>query len=234
MSYHGSIRLPLFFLLSVLLSLLWIGPLQADDRITNERVSVSSRGAEGDYVSFDGRISADGARVAFQSGASNLVPGDGNSADDVFLRDRRSGTTTLMCVSSMRVQGNAGCVDPAISGNGRFVAFASGSDNLVPGDTNGESDIFVRDVTTGQTTRVSVGPGGVQATGFGGSSNPVLSFDGRFVAYESYMDNLVGDGIGGSDVITDDGKEVVFASDADNLISRDTNGWPDVFVAERK
>ena len=89
-------------------------------------------------------ISADGRFVAFDSEATNLVPGDTNDASDVFVRDRQTGTTRRVSVSSGGAQGNGASFDPAISADGRFVAFNSDATNLVPGDTNGAADVFVR------------------------------------------------------------------------------------------
>ena len=110
-------------------------------------------------------ISADGRFVAFRSDATNLVPGDTNGATDVFVRDRQTGTTRRVSVGPGGAQGNGGSFMPAISADGRFVAFESSATNLVPGDTNDMEDMFVHDRQTGTTRRVSVGPGGVQGNG---------------------------------------------------------------------
>ena len=122
-------------------------------------------GVEGNYSSYGQAISSDGRFVAFDSSATNLVPGDTNGAADVFVRDRQTGTTRRVSLGPGGVQGNACSHDPAISADGRFVAFASDATNLVPGDTNGSIDVFVRDRQTGTTRRVSLGPGGVQGDG---------------------------------------------------------------------
>jgi Tol biopolymer transport system component len=111
---------------------------------TTERVSVSSGGAQGDDYSSDPVISADGRFVAFYSFASDLVPGDTNNAADVFVRDRQTGKTRRVSVSSGGAQGNALSFGPAISSDGRFVAFESYASNLVPNDTNNAIDVFVR------------------------------------------------------------------------------------------
>ena len=131
--------------------------------------------------SVDPAISADGRFVAFSSDATNLVPGDTNGTADVFVRDRQTGTTRRVSVGSGGAQGNGLSVDPAISADGRFVAFASDATNLVPGDTNGADDVFVRDRQTGTTRRVSVGSGGAQGDRV--SFDPAISADGRFVAF---------------------------------------------------
>ena len=112
---------------------------------TTERVSVSSGGAQGNGDSVGEAISAGGRFVAFGSDASNLVPGDTNGVGDVFLHVRQTGKTRRVSVSSGGGQSdNYSCCGPAISANGRFVAFESGATNLVPGDTNGVEDVFVR------------------------------------------------------------------------------------------
>ena len=117
---------------------------------TTERVSVDSAGnQENGYprpwtTHLDLALSADGRFVAFTSRSTNLVPGDTNSVDDVFVRDRQTGTTERVSVDSAGNQGNAGSSGVGISGDGRFVAFTSSATNLVPGDTNSVADVFVR------------------------------------------------------------------------------------------
>src|SRR5439155_1055443 len=114
-----------------------------------ERVSVASDGTQANAFSGEASISADGRFVAFASLASNLVSGDTNGADDVFVHDRRTGVTERVSVASDDTQGNGASVvctpSPSVSADGRFVAFASQASNLVPGDTNGRVDLFVRD-----------------------------------------------------------------------------------------
>jgi hypothetical protein len=111
-----------------------------------ERVSVSSGGVQGNGNSSHfgtPAISADGRFVAFKSDATNLVPGDTNNASDIFVRDRQTGTTERVSVGSGGAQGNNISFSPAISADGRVVAFESAAANLVPGDTNGSIDVFV-------------------------------------------------------------------------------------------
>jgi Tol biopolymer transport system component len=178
------------------------------DLITGEttRVSVSSDGSQGNKWSLSQSffsISADGRYIIFQSDASNLVPGDTNQTDDIFLHDQLTGETTRVSVSSYGTQGNGTCSFYSISADGRYIVFDSFSSNLVPGDTNGTSDIFLHDRLTGITTLISVNNNGVQ--GNDGSLSPSISADGRFVTFWSW---------------------------ATNLVPGDTNGFDDVFVRD--
>jgi Tol biopolymer transport system component len=223
------------------------------------RVNVSSAGAQANNGSLTAAIDAKGRFVAFHSSADNLVAGDTNGLDDVFIHDRKTGETTRVSVGSAGTQANAGCFTPALDAKGRFVAFSSSADNLVAGDTNDETDIFVHDRKTGETTRVSVSSGGVQ--GNGDSQLPALDAKGRFVAFQSLASNLVaGDTNGQRDVFVHDrktggtsrvsvgntgaqgnnasgdpdldarGRFVAFESSASNLVAADTNDASDVFV----
>jgi Tol biopolymer transport system component len=115
------------------------------DTSTTERVSVGSAGAQGNDWSDGAPISADGRYVAFRSAASNLVPGDTNIAIDVFLRDRTMGATERVSMDSADAQGNGTSWTVSITADGRYVAFQSEATTLVPGDTNGVDDVFVRD-----------------------------------------------------------------------------------------
>ncbi|GAB1640312.1 TolB family protein [Krasilnikovia sp. MM14-A1259] len=152
-------------------------------------VSVSTQGAMANRDVDFPSVSADGRYVAFQAWATNLVPGDTNDHYDVFVRDTVAGTTTLASVGPDGVQGNAYSGQPSISADGRYVAFQSGASNLVAGDTNDYSDIFVRDVVAGTTERVSVP---TTPTGIGGADHrPVISADGRRVAFVSYAQDMV-------------------------------------------
>ena len=157
--------------------------------------SVSSAGVQGDRDSELAAVSADGRFVAFVSFSDNLVPGDTNGAPDVFVRDRLTGTTERVSVSSTGAEanGNSGVVDgmggPSISADGRYVAFDSEATNLVKGDTNGVIDVFVHDRLTGTTERVSVATGGTQ--GNGDSTHASISSDGSRVAFGSFASNLV-------------------------------------------
>jgi len=160
---------------------------------------VASDGAQGDDWSWKPSISANGRFVAFASHASNLVSDDTNSVEDVFVHDRETGQTRRVSISSDGMQADNWSESPAISADGRFVAFMSDADNLVSNDTNIDVDIFVHDLQTGQTERVSVTSGGAQ--GDGNSLDPSISAAGQFVAYFSNSTNLVeGDTNGNQDV----------------------------------
>ena len=166
---------------------------------------MDSAGGQGNGSSGDllPRITADGRFVAFESSASNLVPGDTNGETDIFVHDRQTGMTERVSVDSLGSEGDNYSYWPSISADGRFVAFVSYASNLVPGDTNGDHDIFLRDRQAGLTERVSVNSAGGQ--GNYDSYSPSISTDGRFVAFESLAGNLVpGDTNGCKDVIVHD------------------------------
>jgi len=185
------------------------GQIYVRDRLngTTELASLGQGGVRPNHESWGCTISDDGRFVCFVSLASNLVPGDTNYDYDIFVRDRLSGTTERVDVSTTGAQSSGDIENNAawISGNGRFVAFMKGAGNLVPGDTNGVTDIFVRDRLNRTTERVSVGVGGVQANG--ASERPTISADGRYVA---------------------------FASGASNLAPEDPNAMWNVFVHDRR
>src|SRR2546421_173164 len=133
-------------------------PGAAPDRGRTSLVSLSSSGAAANAQSDAEVISANGRYVAFNSPATNLVPGDTNGQRDIFVRDLRTGKTSRVNVSSTGAQANNDTTDlrVSISGDGRYVAFVSLASNLVPGDTNQDWDVFVRDRRSGVTSRVSV------------------------------------------------------------------------------
>ena len=188
---------------------------------TTVRVSVDSDEAQGDGDSYAASISSDGRFVAFESAASNLVVGDTNGVTDVFVRDLTSTTTVRASVDSDEVvEGDSYSRDPSISSDGRFVAFESAATNLVAGDTNGETDVFVRDLTSTTTVRVSVDSDEVE--GIDGSSDPSISADGRFVAFESAATNLT--------TVTDPPASTCDADDGPTYAD-DTNCDFDVFIA---
>lgn len=153
-------------------------------------VSVDSNGnqANGEINEYNLDISGNSRYIVFSSNASNLVAGDTNGTSDAFVHDRQTGSTTRVSVASSGEQANGSSGSPAISNDGRYVAFSSGATNLVADDTNSKTDVFVHDLQTGATTRVSVNSSGVQADG--GGTSPDISGDGRFVVFKSKSDNL--------------------------------------------
>lgn len=156
---------------------------------TTTRVSIATNGIQGNDYSYSSSISADGRYVAFMSSASNLVSGDINGTDDIFVHDRQTGQTSRVSVTTDGTQGNDSSDRPAISGDGRYVVFESSASNLVSGDTNGYLDVFVHDRQIGQTSRVSVASDGTQGNDFSKGSS--ISADGRYVAFMSSTSNLV-------------------------------------------
>ena len=155
------------------------------------RVSLTSTGAQEKGGAADApAMSADGRYVAFASTATNVVPGDTNVLTDIFVRDTVANTTVRVSVASDGTQSNGVSDTPVISGDGHFVAFHSLATNLVAGDTNGVDDIFLHDMQTGATTRISISTGGTQGDAL--SNQPSISGDGHFVAFRSMADNLIG------------------------------------------
>lgn len=162
-----------------------------------ERVSVASDGSSANADSYNAYwgslgISDDGRYVAFPSEASNLVLGDTNQVENVFVHDRLTGETERVSVSGQENEANSGkyWTWVAISGNGRFVAFDSDADNLVSRDGNPLSDIFVRDRAAGRTYLLDVNPAGTQGNQ-GAQDQMALSADGRCAAFTSSSSNLV-------------------------------------------
>jgi Tol biopolymer transport system component len=190
-----------------------LGDVFLRDRRTNKttRVSVNSHGRQGggDRTNNGSNapvISANGRYVAFHSADSNLVRGDTNRVFDIFLHDRRTGRTTRVSVSSAGTQANAESLGAAsISADGRYVAFTSLASNLVFGDANEITDVFVRDLATGRTTLASLGASGAQGNDGSAAGGVAFSANDRFLA---------------------------FSSAADNLVSGDTNGKTDAFVRD--
>ncbi len=154
------------------------------------RISVGLHGEEANGGSSFAAISANARFVAFSSNATNLVFGDNNNVDDIFVYDRATRTLERVSLASDGTEADGHSYNPAISADGRFVAFASYATNLVAGDTNNWVDVFVRDRQTGTTVRVSVASDGSEGH-YGGSNYPDLSADGRFVAFWSCATNLV-------------------------------------------
>jgi Tol biopolymer transport system component len=163
---------------------------------TTELVSVGAGGVHGNLESEYPLMSPDARFVVFTSRSSNFVPGDTNDKFDVFLRDRQAGTTELVSVSSGGTLGDGDSFGPSVSADGRYVAFMSGATNLVPGDVNGITDVFLRDRQLGTTVLVSRSTNGI--LGNDASEAPTISADGRFIAFDSYSTNLVAGDTNGS------------------------------------
>jgi Tol biopolymer transport system component len=150
------------------------------DRVSGSNILISLNrvGNGGDFHSWPGDISTNGQFILFESSANDLVAGDNNNADDIFIRDVVNGTTTLVSVNTNGLSGNGNSHASALTPDGRFVVFVSAAADLVPNDTNGISDIFVRDLQFGTTTRLS--PGAI-ATGLSAlpstSESPVITPD---------------------------------------------------------
>ncbi|MBI1853231.1 MAG: PD40 domain-containing protein [Planctomycetes bacterium] len=155
---------------------------------TTTRISVDSSGTEGDGPSSYLAITPDGRYVAFESLATNLVAGDVNDLEDVFVHDFQTGVTTLESVSTNGTQGNGASWGPALSADGRFLAFTSAATNLVSGDTNSKFDVFLRDRQDSTTIRVSVSSSNAQ--GNKESLNASITSDGRWIAFDSAASNL--------------------------------------------
>jgi len=226
---------------------------------TTTLVSVATNGREANGWSWGAAISANGRFVAFGSTASNLLA-DGPKSD-LFIRDLRLGVTRPLAVAGDGGPTDNASYDPTLSRSGRYVAFESVASNLVPGDTNNDWDVFVRDMRRGVVWRVNVAADGSEAEGSSGPS--AISPDGHAVTFTSTASNLVAgganhhwdvfardlrtgvlsavsvadDGTWGnadsiSSAISRHGRRVTFSSSASNLVAGDTNGRPDVFVRD--
>ena len=182
-------------------------------------------------LSWDPSISRNGRYVAFASDASNLVPGDTNGADDVFVFDRVTGSIRRTSVSSSGAQANGlpgpvglGSLLPSIDDRGDRVSFTSDGSNLVPNDTNSSVDVFMRDLRRHTTVRVSVSSSGAQSTGC-----PLVTG----TAADGFESALLGCAAWWpASSISGDGRIVAFDSAADNLVKGDTNRMADVFVRD--
>ena len=247
------------------------------DLVTGEttRVSVASDGGEGNLGAHAPAFSGDGRFVAFESLSGNLVEGDTHlcfaywdpqrlwNCSDIFVHDRVTGETTRVSVASDGTQANNHSFSPALSGDGRFVAFESGASNLVDGDSSERFGIFIHDRVTGETMIV-ISYSSDGSDSIFSCTQLKISADGRIVACRSRADNLVdGDTNGNFDVfvhdrvtrettrvsvasngtqgnessgnvaLSGDGRLVAFESEADNLVEGDTNNIYDVFVHDR-
>jgi flagellin-like hook-associated protein FlgL len=227
-------------------------------RVSTDATGTQAVGGASYFPSF----SPDGRYLAFSSVATNLVSGDTNGVDDAFIKDLETGAITRISTDSSGAQAVGGnTYNVRFSSDGQFVVFESGATNLVAGDTNNQTDIFVKNLATGAVTRVSTNASGGQVM-IGNSNSPSLSPDDRFVAFYSTASTLVAgdtntradifvkdlktgevtrlstnssgaEAIGGDSrypIFSPDGRSVVFESAANNLVTGDTNASADIFV----
>jgi Tol biopolymer transport system component len=224
-----------------------------------ELISVSTEEVQANDDAQNPSVDGTGRMIAFDSDADNLVQPDRNQSRDVFVRDRVAGTTELVSVNDRESQGNASSSSPDITADGRYVAFSSNASNLVRGDTNQTTDIFVRSRARGRTERVNLASDGTEANLFSGG--PSISDDGRYVAFSSFANNLAAnddnatvdvfrhdrvtgetilvskgmdgtsaEGLSAGPSISADGMSIAFFSEAPDLVAGDDNGTRDVFV----
>lgn len=219
-------------------------------------ISLAADGTDADGPSRHASIEAGGRLVAFESDATDLVDPDTNGTTDIFVRDRGSKQTYMVSLSSQGVAGNGPSFNPYISPNGGYVVFESDASNLVPSDDNGHRDVFLHDLATRQTSRISVTSEEGQLDG--PSSDASVSSDGHFVVFVSTAPALVGDGpaqvflrdlltgatralsttaggqladgVSRSPVLSGDASLVTFASAASNLVPDHTGSFEDVYV----
>jgi Tol biopolymer transport system component len=224
------------------------------------RASVASGGKQGVEGSFDGAMSDNARYVAFGSQASNFAPNDSNGVSDVFVHDRPQHVTTRVSVSSTGEQGDDFSTRPAISDNGRYVAFMSRASNLADGDTDGAVDLFLHDRRSGKTTNLTPGDATVNSSQH--VPSPSMSGDGRYIAFATEHALVPGDTNGASDiylvdragafewisiglggeatdngagngVVSADGLTVAFSSDASNLVTGPRSPGENCFLRVR-
>jgi Tol biopolymer transport system component len=193
-----------------------LSPLNAYLRDRNNAVTTlisvnlaGTNGGNGD--SYAVGISTNGRYVLFVTSASDLSPGDSHNAADVLVRDLLAGTNILVSAATNSLPGNGDSDSAAMTPDGRYVAFVSAASNLVAEDTNGIRDVFVRDLVTGKATLASAGAQLSQ----GRSEAPLITPDGRYVAFFSNATNLVpGVPQSGGEIYVRDlvGKTTVWAS----------------------
>lgn len=172
-----------------------VGDVYVHDRKTGETQLISRAvdGSIGNDLSFWSSISSDGRYLAFMSSATNLVQSDNNDTWDIFLRDRKTGQTSLVSLGYDGTPANSQSEYPVISADGGYVAFASDATNIVEGDTNGCRDVFEYDRQSGKAIRVSLANDGTQANQGNAAFVISISSDGKFVAFPSLATNLVPD-----------------------------------------
>ncbi len=230
---------------------------------TLELISVGTSGQMSDGDSRFPSISADARYVAFESTSSTFSLVDLNAQRDIYLHDRETGATTLISRGMSGNAGNGSSGFPSISNDGRWIAFVSDSDDLVPGDSNGEQDVFLYDGLFETIRRVSVNESGGESSG-GTVGQPAMSADGQTIAFasrasdivagdsETFVDIYVYDRCTGSvelasrtsaggfsngdsfsPSISADGQRIVYSSLASDLVESDANGFEDIFLYDR-
>ncbi|MEM9378998.1 MAG: hypothetical protein AAGB93_03535 [Planctomycetota bacterium] len=226
-----------------------------------ERISLTSTGAQATDRSDEPSITPDGSYVVFESDAA-LVPTDTNGQKDVYRLTRATGTLELVSISQSGVQGNGWSYHGEASDDGRYVSFTSAADTFVPGDTNGLTDIFRKDMSTGELVRVNVSSSGTQSSSE--TNWPSISGDGTTVVFSSRSPLVTGDTNQNWDIfardvaagtterinvrpdggqansyarspvsLSTDGQFVLYASLSTNLVAGDTNDSQDVFLRNR-
>lgn len=245
------------------------GGLDTDDgeggaALTTVLASNGSDGTTGNGYSFSAVLSSDSRYVAFESSSTNLVPDDNNRASDVFIRDLVTGTLEAVSTNPAGATGNGTSMTPTMSGNARYVVFASTAIDLTAAiDTNNAKDVFVRDRQAGATFLVSAAVTGDAANAR--SWDPCISSDGRYIAYLSDATDLVDEvSVGGTSlvlhdrllgtteilditvtnqgpnaevtelVLSADGSVIGFDSSADNLVETPLPETKHVYVYDRK
>jgi Tol biopolymer transport system component len=227
---------------------------------TTVRASVSGSGTSANGAARGAAMSADGGTIAFASAGTNLVANDSNAKWDVFVHAFSPSGTYRMSVKAGGGQVSGSSEQPSISADGLKVAFSSTATDLAAGDTNGATDVFVRNRTADTVTRASLF-GAAQADG--PASLPHLSDDGRYVSFSIYLPEVAvddanqnddvyrrdltqgsaalvsvthggeaGDGQAYENAISGDGTVVAFASSSTDLVRNDTDGTPDVFARD--
>lgn len=240
----------------------WFTDVVLYDR-TTQKLSLVSAAMDGTPAgnSDNASISDSGRYVAFSSLSHDLVPDDTNNVGDIFVRDLAAGTTVRASLSDDDFEIPIESSDGQVSDDGRYVTFWSNDWHLVRGDTNFDTDVFVRDLQAGTTRLVSTSSDGVQ--GKSGSKQPKLTSDGRYVVFTSFATNLAagdtrnnwdvfrkdlrtgtttlvsrnnsgaqGDANSFTEAVTPNGEFVTYTSYATNLVVGDTNEKGDVFITE--
>ncbi|TAE32069.1 MAG: hypothetical protein EAY65_07480 [Alphaproteobacteria bacterium] len=242
---------------------LWNG-IFIKDLITGDvmRIDVSTLGEPLDGSSYNAQFSPDGTKIIFESSASNLVEGDTNGWDDIFIKDLITNELTRVSINALGEEGNGWFYNGSFSPDGTKIIFESWADNLIAEDSNGEEDIFMKDILTGEITRISTNFLGEEGTFR--SHNPQFSPDGTQVLFTSWANNLVENDTNnlpdifvknlisgevlrvntnamgeqldgwsfGAANFSPDGTQVVFESLSGMLVEDDTNGWYDIFVKD--